>query len=1640
LAETPHSELPAPPPALSGGGGRKRSPGRRALLWLLLLLLGPLALGLVLVALAYLLLHLGPGQRLAARIASEKVSELLQGRLGVGRVEVSGGLRVCLREVSLDDPETGPVLSADSVCLSVAALALAKERAVISGLVLEHPVVDIANVAGKDGKPTTTLARALAARKASAPKTAASGPLAWVIELQALELHHGALRLRPAPGAPPSLALDDLEIKDGKARYAEEGALAKLSLSAQLTAPGKLPAAVELDASLAGAVATGKIALRKLKVALGQTGLSAWGDYDLGTRKGRVELSELRVRPEDLAQLLPAQRGALLTHEVRGKGEVKSDGHRVTVRLSLEPGSGRIELEASATAEAVPEWAIKLQALGVDPSALSPKAPKGVVTVKLDAGGKGVPKYDQEGPLGELRAKLHVGPAHLAGMGRATADLDAHLSGRRGVVRAFTATALGLTLSAHGRAARDAIDLAVEVDAPDLSAVAAAIGALTKKPPSALEGKAHLVARVSGKPLAPDAEVHLRAPRLANSDVLDVTDLAIDGELHGDLRNPREVRPVGKLLVTARHAWVTQIELSRPTMQTNLRWPGAGLDLVADVLGGQFHLRGQARLDDDGDGLIAPELTLAYPGNELKLRSPINIHFRPKSTIVEPFWLEGQHGGLGFSATLHKPLRKGQPGDLDALIELHGFDLARLPAFAMPPDLGLAGMISGRVVVDGRLPHPQVDAHLDLAGGAWRRVRGVELKIFAHLFRDRLRAEVEGSGPAGVHLAFKADAPLASPALVPATSPLNGELVVRDLDLAQAAQLIGDPKLTASGLRGALGLRLAFEGTLGAPRVTASVDASHLSLVVPKKQAEAIKQTTGDVAAHVGSRVAGALGSVGPPQNKPPPPGELRVSEAELHLGLWLERGLVALDGYAALGGQRPITMAAQAPFDALRALREPGYLQGALRRPLRATITAAQVELKELADAGLIPPGTSGKVSGAIQMTGTPMEPLLSITATAEEIASGKLKGLGGTVQLELRDRIKLQATATAGADVLARLEVTLGVSASEWAELRRVGDPKEIARRIAGRQLHGLFEVPGIYLGRAAALAGQEHLPINGRLLGSVKLEGTPGEPSIVGQLALKDVVTRAQRLGHAELYVEGGPAGATLHLGINPPGGGTLLLHATLAADLTARAILENGAVGVLQGQLDGKVTARQLDLGFLSGINPLVRKAAGTLEADVEVKGLLGSPQSLGTASLRNGLFDVVGQGIFHQVGLDASFSPKEVVLDRLVGQLGAGTFSAVLVANRRPVAGVDDGSERLEFTGEIHLGDDESVRERTDEKGKPLVAAPLPIRQAGAERAVVDGEIDLFGSWDRGLLAATAKIPSVNVRILSLPSKKLPSLSPDPDVLLVHPGEKPHPPGIEPEEVEAEALARKTANFRMQLTLDLQHLFVKAEDFEFPVRSNLNFEYDARRPDKPTADGTIAVPNGSFTVFGRRFQIESALITETGGDISDPELEVKARYEKGATVVFINVSGTAKDPVLDLQSNPPMDQDAIAFFLATGRVQGRATQNGGGVDLQGAASSVLGSLLFGQIRKELADVLPVDVLTIEASGTGVAQASVGKYLGDAFFIGYKQRLTPAAPNENTSEGKIEYEVSRSVTAEATIGDRNSDVSILWSKDF
>ncbi|HWE23316.1 MAG TPA: translocation/assembly module TamB domain-containing protein, partial [Myxococcales bacterium] len=839
-------------------------------------------------------------------------------------------------------------------------------------------------------------------------------------------------------------------------------------------------------------------------------------------------------------------------------------------------------------------------------------------------------------------------------------------------------------------------------------------------------------------------------------------------------------------------------------------------------------------------------------------------------------------------------------------------------------------------------------------------------------------------------LRFDVDVPVQAASELPNTTPVRADVELRGVDAMATARQLHLEKFQRAELQGAFEVRLLASGTLGAPHATLSIDGRGI--------------------------------------------GTPRVRDVDLRAGIVLDNGRATLDGALALGGEPAVSLTGQAPFDLARAMRDHSYFNGALQRPVQADLAVAQLPLERLARAGALADNSKGEVSLSLHLTGTPLAPQLAVSARGDGVTSGKLRGLSFQSELALDRALTFNLGAQTNGEPIGRLDASAQVSGAELVQLGRRHVDRALVDPLLDRPISVVVDFPGLVVGRVANLAGRDDSPAEGRLEGHIALTGSAASPQLKGQLQIRDLERAANQMGDLDLYVEGDRKGALLRLGITPPGGGSFVGNVSLAADLGARTLLQKGPSSVADGKVSGNVTAKELDISFVSGLAPRLRRARGTLDTDVKLSGTVSKPLLEGKTSLRGGQFDIVGQGVYQDVSLSATYSPRQVLVDRLSGTVGGGTFSTILVASRRPGG---DGSA-IDFTGEVHLGDDQSVKGRTV-NGVPVQKGPVPLRQAGEERATVQGELDVFGDYTNGILTVNAKVPDATLRVLQLPSKKLPGLDPNPDIVVVHAGERPHPPGKEPGEVEEELEKQRNATFRLTAKLDIEHLYVSAEDFEFPVETHLTFEYDAQQPDAPTADGTITVPQGTFSALGRRFTIDNAKITETGGDITDPELDIRARFENSKATVNIIISGTAKEPQLDMTSNPPMDQDAIAFFLATGRIEGRATQNGGGVDLSSAASSLVGSLLFGQLRKTLASVLPVDVITIETQGGSIAQASVGKYIGDRVFLGYRQRLTPA-PNENTVEGRLEYEISRALTAEATVGDIASDVSVLFTYDF
>jgi autotransporter translocation and assembly factor TamB len=1524
-------------------------------------------------------LHMQSGAEELGKLVTDQARAAIQGDLHVRGIQVRGFLRICVQDFELRDPDRNKVASADRACISVSPLALLRHQIVLREVELQKPWLEIASIPGtKD----TTLSRALAPKKVAGEKEPSQGPFAWVIDVRDLKLRQGSVAMRPALGEPATFALQDLDISGAHALYAKDAAAAKLQLAGQLAAPGKAKVAFDVDASIEGPAATGVVSLRELHAHVGQSGLSASGSWDLAKMSGELHLTDIVASPREVDEFLPKREGPpLLAGEVHGSAIVKSDGHTAQVELQLTLPKGKLQARATATFEKDPRWDLQLYADKIDPAAATGLAPEGEITARISVHGKGTPRFDEHGVRGTFEGVVHVGPAHVERMGEIAADLEASIEGRQGLVKAFTATALGLSVKAHGEAAYDALKMDLFVDAPDLAAVGKAVGALTRKPSTPIAGSLSLNAHLTGSPRRPDANLHVRAPHFRFGPTLAIDGLAVEGRLHGRIDTPD-----GQLALAAQRLVAGAVNLGAPEVAMDLAWPVAHLRIGAGVQGGALSVAGDATIDDDKDGLRLSNFVVAYPGNELRLARPSNVHFRDE-VVVEPIELDGPHGGLRFQARLQEP-----PGRVDAHVSISRLDLAYLPAFALPKNLGLHGLVDLDAVAQGPRAAPDLEVKLDVAGAGARPAGNLNVDAHAHGKVQKGKLQTEGQVTSGQLLRFDWTGQLPVEGLqhLADATPLQLDAHLASLDIAHLAEVAKVEKLQAHKAHGQLQATLSVQGSLGNPRATLSIDGRDMGTDVVK-----------DVAART---------------------------------GLLLDKSRIALDAAVSLGNARVLGLTAEAPFELRRAMRDKAYLGAAIERPLKLTLAVTQLDLARLATSGILPADSSGLLNLTARLSGTPLKPTLQVITAGENVSSGRLHGLGFQGQLDVGPKVKLTFGAQSGKDVVARLDADAALAGGELVELlRRRDDPDAIAP-LLDRQLGLVLEIPGLPIARASQLAGRNAVA-EGRVVGRVTLSGTAARPRLKGKIALSDVSKKEKRLGSAELDLDANDAGAVAHLSLDPPGGGTFAANAKLKADLGGRTLLRDGGQSITNGYLDAELTAKKLDLAFLSGLLPRVRKTAGTLDMEVKASGPPLKALPTGEAHLKGGLAEIIGQGVYEDVGLDAKFSPKEVVIDRITGTTGPGTFSTVLVASRKPNS---DPSvpDAFEFSGEVHLGDAESVRNRKRPDGSALPAGAVPVRQAGEQRADVTAEVDLFGDYTAGRLRASAKIPEARIVIQGLPDKKLPKLKPNPDIEIIEPGHRPHPPDETAEEADAEEAAKKTANFHAHAKLEIVHLYVKAEDFEFPLETNLTFDYDAQHPESPTADGTIHVPNGSFNALGRRFSILDAKITETGGDITDPELEVKALFENPQANVTITVSGSAQSPQLEMSSNPPMDQDAIAFFLATGRIQGRATQSGGGVDLSGAATSVLGSLLFGQVRKELASVLPVDVLTID---TSTQEASVGKYIGDRIFIGYRQRLTPS-PNENTSEGRIEYEFNRSLSAEATLGDRNSDISVLYTKDF
>lgn len=409
--------------------------------------------------------------------------------------------------------------------------------------------------------------------------------------------------------------------------------------------------------------------------------------------------------------------------------------------------------------------------------------------------------------------------------------------------------------------------------------------------------------------------------------------------------------------------------------------------------------------------------------------------------------------------------------------------------------------------------------------------------------------------------------------------------------------------------------------------------------------------------------------------------------------------------------------------------------------------------------------------------------------------------------------------------------------------------------------------------------------------------------------------------------------------------------------------------------------GSVQVRIANLAPLAVLSPDLGLPSGSIDASLELGGSLQALELRGRMALADGAFDVAPLGLrVRQLVLAASFAPDGRV--QLRGSARSGKGSLVL-----------EGSGRLTST--------QHWQARLHVYGANFQAADTPDAQV-----LVSPDMTLDLEPGRINVAGEVKVPEAKIQPRRLASDVV-TVSPDVTIVGANRG-SPQP-------------QRWQLGARVHLVLGNKVTF-RGFGLEGKLAGDLHLTEEPGRI--ATGRGQLEIRNGTYRAFGQDLTIAQGRLLFAGGPVDDPGVDVRATRQAGnvsaPVVAGVQVSGTAKNPVLSLFSTPPMSQADTLSYLLTGHALSNASAAEG--QLLFSAASSLGFTGGNLLAERIASTFGLQEARIQ-TGSTLRQSSLvlGKYLSPRLYVKYSVGLAGAF-----NELRIRYELSKRWALETETG--------------
>ncbi len=553
----------------------------------------------------------------------------------------------------------------------------------------------------------------------------------------------------------------------------------------------------------------------------------------------------------------------------------------------------------------------------------------------------------------------------------------------------------------------------------------------------------------------------------------------------------------------------------------------------------------------------------------------------------------------------------------------------------------------------------------------------------------------------------------------------------------------------------------------------------------------------------------------------------------------------------------------------------------------------------------------------------------------------------------------------------VFSMAELALGETRYDSSGLRTQGS---IIGVRAARVMALMEKPPAIE--STLVLGGRWDIKANETVDGFVELTRTDGDIVIPGEEPLA--------MGMTELHL-------TLRAAANRVNAEAVLRSAQIDANGSAQTRLEKrgsklGIAGDAPLNLEGEMQMRSIrPVAALASRNVT---ADGNLKMAIKGSGTISQPRLSGTVDADDLKIEDVANGVFFREGLlRASFGDDALELKQFRLKAGEGELTA---------------------SGSF------SARQGVPVMDLQWAASQLAVVQHPELRLTVSGAGKL--GYNDAVFSLNGELTADKGRI-ELRNRTRPALGDD----VVISGQQTK------SQVSAET---KRAN--LDLKLDLGKDFtITGRGLDARLEGAIQLTSSA---DKPlSADGEIRVAEGTFEAYGRRLQIEKGALY-FAGPVNNPGINIRAMRKNQPVEAGVEVTGTARDPLVRLVSDPEVpDPDKLAWLVLGRQAESSNTQDAQA--LQRSAVALAAGLGTAPLQQQLARSVGVDEISlIPGSGSEGGVVAVGKQISDKIYVTQEFGVSAAS---NTL--RVSYQLTRRWSLRTESGDTDA-IDLFFTISF